>query len=147
MQTADCILILNEFKATVPKNDVTPTEVMFLIHSHSANAGGMPIKSLKVKGTNTLTDKAELDRLKGHYRPFSPDPKALTLEKVFPKGTKLPQTFAEVTDNDGNLVFDAKGAILGSQAVAEPKTEIIQKIKVGDKEYTAEELAKLIPAK
>lgn len=142
MQTADCTLILNEFKASIPRQNVTPAEVMYLIHSHHANAGGMPIKELKIGKDVPRTDKQELDRLAIHYRPFSPDPKALTLQKVFPKGTKLPQTFAEVTDIDGNQVFSAKG-----ETVAAPA----EKHKVGDKEYTIEELkalaAKVIPAK
>lgn len=178
MQIANCKLILNEFKASVPKRDITPTEAQLLIHLHGENAGGLPLANLTIKnkkdvptltatsneeqkilhakaiGRNTKveeaskrTDQAERKRLAEHYKPFSTDPKAITIEKVFPKGTKLPQTFEEVVDKEGGAVFRKDGSTIDSAKPAEVKVEVVQKIKVGDKEYTAEELAKLIPAK
>lgn len=135
MQIANCTLLLNEFKASVPKNLVTPAEVMLLIHMHHENAGGMPIQKLAIaKEPITRDDQSERKRLAEFYKPFSTDPKAITIEKVFPKGQKLPQTFEEVTDVEGNKVF-SKGGETHSVPV---------KTKVGDKEYTHDELLALV---
>lgn len=148
MQTANCTLLLNEFKASVPKHNITPTEAQLLIHLHGDNAGGMPLQKLTIAKDSTVrSDLEERKRLAEHYKPFSTDPKAITIEKVFPKGTKLPQTFEEVVDKEGGAVFCKDGTTIDSAKPAEVKVEVVQKIKVGDKEYTAEELAKLIPAK
>lgn len=147
MQIANCTLVLNEFKASVPKHNITPAECMLLIHMHGENAGGMPIQNLVIQKEGTTKSDIEVrKKLAEFYKPFSTDPKAITVEKVFPKGTKLPQTFEEVIDVEGNAVFNKDGTLKSSVPV-QIKTEVVQKIKVGDKEYTAEELAKLIPAK
>lgn len=125
---------------------VTPTEIQLLIHLHAENAGGLPIKDLTLaKEDNQRSDQEERKRLATHYKPFSSDPKAITIEKVFPKTQKLPQSFEEVTDVEGNKVFGKGGVLLTAAAPA--KVELVQKIKVGDKEYTAEELAKLLASK
>lgn len=163
MQIANCTLLLNEFKASVPKKDITPAEAMLLVHMHSENAGGMPVTKLVIKEKKTVptltatstdaqkeehatalrrnkkveeadkrTDQQERARLAQTYKPFSTDAKTITVEKVFPKGQKLPQTFEEVTDADGNAIF-------GKGGVPAPI-----KTKVGDKEYTHEELLALV---
>lgn len=149
MQIANCTLILNEFKASVPKKDITPAEAMLLIHMHGENAGGMPVTKLTIKEKKTVptltatstdeqkaehakaegrnkkvdeaakrTDQFERTRLSQTYKPFSTDSKAITVEKVFPKGTKLPQTFDEVTDADGNVVFGKDGSLKAAAPVA-----------------------------
>lgn len=163
MQIANCTLILNEFKASVPKKDITPAEAMLLVHMHSENAGGMPVTKLVIKEKVTVptltatsseadkeahadalrrnkkveeaekrTDQQERTRLAQSYKPFSTDAKTITVEKVFPKGQKLPRAFEEVTDVEGNQVF-------GKGGVPAPI-----KTKVGDKEYTHDELIALI---
>lgn len=144
MQVANATLTLNEFKATIPKNDITPAEAMLLVHMHSENAGGMPLANLTIaKAPIQRTDQEERNRLAQFYKPFSTDAKAITVEKVFPKGSKLPQTFEEITDVEGNKLFKADGS-LATDPKAPAKVELVQKIKVGDKEYTAEELKTLL---
>lgn len=135
MQIANCTLLLNEFKASVPKHNITPAEAQLLIHMHGENAGEMPIKSLVIQKEGiTKSDIEVRKRLAEFYKPFSTDPKAITVEKVFPKGTKLPQTFEEVIDVEGNQVFGKDGALKSAAPV-------VATLKVDGITYTESDIA------
>jgi len=145
MQTASCEIILNEFKASVHRH-VTAAEAMLLVQMHHTNAGQMPLKNVVIdKDEVKRTDQEERNRLAERYIVKHEDNKRVTISTVFPPGSKLPQKFSEITDDKGNQVFAENGALLTTKP--EPKVEVVQKIKVGNKEYTAEELAKLVPNK
>lgn len=136
MQTASCLLIINEFKSKIPKNDVTPGEVQLLIHMHHGNAGQMPIEALKIGKDIDRTPQQEKNRLKMHYIFKHDDKDRVTVESLYP-GTnfKMPEKFEDIVDIDGNKVFGNAGSV------------VPPKIKVGDKEYTEAELQSFIAAK
>lgn len=142
MQRATCLVTLNEFKASVPKT-VTAAEAMLLIRMHSDNAGQPAVSHLVIlKDDSNANDTQERKRLASHYIEKHEDIKRVTINTVFPPGQKLPQKFSEITDKEGNHIFKDDGTSIASSSTM--TTQLVQKIKVGDKEYTAEELAKFI---
>ena len=135
MQIANCEIILNEFGSRVPKNNVTPAEVQMLIHMHGTNAGKFPIYGLKIVGEVKRTSTEEKQRLKGLYKPFSEDAKALTVERMWPGAVaKLPDKFNEVVDPEGRPCFTDTGEVKVEEAL----------IELGGKKYTKAELAQIV---
>lgn len=106
MEIANCQLVLNSFKSTVPKTNISPAEAMILQHLHGANAGGAAIVELSVLNAEALkksehatamskfTSKEELIRLLNKYH-------SKTVKELFPGALPtLPMTF-----KDAGVVF------------------------------------------
>lgn len=135
MEIGEVTIKINQFGDTVSKAGVTPAQVQYLIHEHSLNAGEMPVKGLSITGSEERTSAAEKIRLAGIF-PQNRDPKLVSLEKLFPgANAKLPETFAEVVDQQGNKPFAKDGKIRDTK-----------KTVIGGKEYSQEELEKLVAA-
>lgn len=100
MRLADCHVQLDA-NGDVPKQNVTPAEVLFLVADHQVNVKGNPIHGLvESKVGAVVKDEAgkvvryrtvpeEIQRLKSRYP-------AAKVDKIFPGATPtLPKTFAE----------------------------------------------------
>mgnify|MGYP000844789630 CR=1 FL=1 len=154
MQLANCTVIISTFGDTVPKEDVTPAEVQYLIHEHMKTVGRIPVRDLvitsdeakvaiaydeggKPKAFRTRTAQDEKRRLKELYD-SRPD-KENKVEKMFPGvSPNLPQKFSEVVDTEGNHPFGEDGHLVAGTPTG--------KINIGGKEYSPEEAAQLIKA-
>lgn len=138
MQLANCLLVLNEFKSSVPKKNITPAEAQFLVLAHSENAGQISVTQLKVlTETVTRSSAEEKQRLAALYINKHTDPKRVTVESIWPGvNAKLPETFAEVVDKDGKPVFDKDGKLL----TAAPEDSIT----IAGVSYSREQLEKLV---
>lgn len=101
MQIANCHLILNEFGSQVPKFNVTPAEVLYLIKQFQPLAGRLPIVDLKIVGEEVRAGGAERNRLNAFYIDHKDDPKAVTVSRMWPGvNPTLPQTFGELCDDE-----------------------------------------------
>lgn len=146
MQIANCNVILNEFKSTVPKKNITPAEAMLLIHMHKSNAGETPVVALQIQKDaaksldNPKQDRTaneELARLRGIYRNKSDDKKIVTITSVFPSAASVPQKFSDIVDENGATVFSDDGRVL-----VDGKTKESDTVTIGGSTMDKGEIAK-----
>lgn len=138
MQIGEATLVYNEFKSSLQKKDITPAEAQFLVLAFHELAGQCPIINLKVTGEVKRTSQQELQRLATKYIKSHKDEKRVTLDKIWPgRNARLPERFDEVTDPDGNQVFDAKGTNL-------TKLDTNAPILIGGQSFTMEQLEALV---
>lgn len=89
MKLGNCILFIGEKGSNVQKRGVTPAEVLFLVIEHSGNAGRCAVEMIAETETEVSRQPAkEIGRLRSLYSQKK-------LGKVFPPGSKLPETFEE----------------------------------------------------
>jgi len=133
-------VVLNEFKSSVPKLNVTPAEVQFLVLAHSDNAGECAVKNLKIIGEEKRSSQEERTRLSAFYISKHTDPKRVTISSIWPGvSAKLPERFDEVVDKDGNPVFKADGTAIHAVAA--------ETILIGGKVFSKQELEALVASK
>lgn len=83
-----CVVRLDAFGSTTPRENVTPAEVLLLAALHHENANGYPILNLEITGEIDRTSNQELRRLRGRYGDKA--------KALFPGAIpQMPPTFAE----------------------------------------------------
>lgn len=137
MQIAECNVVISRFGDTVTRHNVTPAEAQYLINEHQATVGRCPVIDLVINGNVVRTPKEEKERLKNRFD-GNPDLKKNKVEALFPGNIpNLPETFADVTDAEGNQPFDANGKNI---------IEAPDVVVVDGKKFSAAELANLVRA-
>lgn len=90
-----------------------------------------------IKSADSRTSAQEKLRLKGIYKPHSNDPKAMTVEKIWPgANSALPKNFSDVVDEEGRPVFGSDGSVLSAPVNT-------KSIEVDGEVITAEEIREL----
>lgn len=92
METGNCWLLLDTHKSTVPKQNVTPAEALYLTLQFEKVVNGKPITELTVTGKSERTGIQEVQRLKDLYN------RELVAEAFPGASPSLPQTFAEIAE-------------------------------------------------
>lgn len=154
MQIADCDVMIGKYKDTVPRTDVTPAEVQYLIHEHQNTVGQCPVINLVIKegkarvnlhnadgsirGSRDRTSLDEKSRLKTIYD-SNPVMEKNKVEKMYP-GTNatLPLKFSEVVDKEGNYPYADDGKLVAGQPDGS--------VQIGGEKYSEEELKQLVAA-
>lgn len=115
MEIANCMVaIAGDHGHTVPKYDVTPSEVAVLRAIHGEDA----VFDLRPLGEADRTGKAEIDRLRFEYRTATDGDDNRIVDQLFPgAGARAIATFADL-ELPENL-YAATGRV--SAAVAAPK--------------------------